>query len=313
MLLREKYKPKCLDELYINKNKIRFIKSLIDIDTLNILFYSTNNYNMSIIINVLLKQYYNNDFNNENILYINSLKDNGISYYRNDVKVFCQTISFKKKKTIVIDDFDTTNEQAQQLIRMYIDNYSNNVNFIINCYNIQKILSCIQSRLNIINIDIDNIILNNVFDKICDNEQLYYNNDVKKFIINNSDKSICKMMNYMDKLIITGLDITLDVCIEICINISYNTIDNYIIECKNKNYIKSIEIINSLYNKGYTVLDIYNYLSNYIINTNNDILDENEKYEIIKILCKYIKIFHNIHENEIELCFLTNNIIKILL
>ena len=36
------------------------------------------------------------------------------------------------------------------------------------------------------------------------------------------------------------------------------------------------------------------------------------KYEIIKLICKYINIFHNIHEDGIELIFLTNNISKIL-
>jgi len=43
-----------------------------------------------------------------------------------------------------------------------------------------------------------------------------------------------------------------------------------------------------------------------------DIVNEEQKYEIIKLLCKYITIFHNIHEDEIELAFLTNNLIKLL-
>ena len=40
-----------------------------------------------------------------------------------------------------------------------------------------------------------------------------------------------------------------------------------------------------------------------------DILTETQKYEIIKLLCKYISIFHNIHEDEIELALFTNNLI----
>ena len=34
------------------------------------------------------------------------------------------------------------------------------------------------------------------------------------------------------------------------------------------------------------------------------------RYEIIKLLCEYITIFHNVHEDEIELALLTNDIIK---
>jgi hypothetical protein len=40
------------------------------------------------------------------------------------------------------------------------------------------------------------------------------------------------------------------------------------------------------------------------------ILTEDEKYKIIPIMCKYITIFHNIHEDEIELALFTNNLIQ---
>jgi hypothetical protein len=41
-------------------------------------------------------------------------------------------------------------------------------------------------------------------------------------------------------------------------------------------------------------------------------LDENEKYNIIPHLCKYITIFHNIHEDEVELALFTNSIFPLL-
>ena len=43
-----------------------------------------------------------------------------------------------------------------------------------------------------------------------------------------------------------------------------------------------------------------------------NLLNENEKYNIISFICKYITIFHNIHEDQIELALFTNNLIKIL-
>jgi septum formation topological specificity factor MinE len=55
------------------------------------------------------------------------------------------------------------------------------------------------------------------------------------------------------------------------------------------------------------ILDNY-YL--YIKLTNK--IDETQKFEIIKIICRYITIFHIIHEDEIELSLFTNNIISIL-
>jgi septum formation topological specificity factor MinE len=43
-----------------------------------------------------------------------------------------------------------------------------------------------------------------------------------------------------------------------------------------------------------------------------DILNETQKYDIIPIICKYISIFHNIHEDEIELSLFSNNIYVLL-
>ena len=41
-------------------------------------------------------------------------------------------------------------------------------------------------------------------------------------------------------------------------------------------------------------------------------LSESEKYEIIPIICKYITVFHNIHEDEIELALFSNNLFPLL-
>jgi len=40
------------------------------------------------------------------------------------------------------------------------------------------------------------------------------------------------------------------------------------------------------------------------------LLNEEEKYKIISIICKYINIFYSIHEDEVELSLFTNNIIN---
>ena len=61
------------------------------------------------------------------------------------------------------------------------------------------------------------------------------------------------------------------------------------------------------YLKNNTIYDNY-----FLYVKTTALLDEKEKYEIIKLLCKYITIFHNIHEDEIELALFTNNITQLL-
>jgi hypothetical protein len=73
---------------------------------------------------------------------------------------------------------------------------------------------------------------------------------------------------------------------------------------------QAIKLIYDVYDKGYSVMDI---LDNYFLFVKNtDIISEDEKYEVIPIICKYITVFHNIHEDEIELALFTNNLSKIL-
>ena len=43
-----------------------------------------------------------------------------------------------------------------------------------------------------------------------------------------------------------------------------------------------------------------------------NLYSEDEKYQIIPIVCKYISVFHDIHENEIELALFTNNIYNLI-
>ena len=54
-------------------------------------------------------------------------------------------------------------------------------------------------------------------------------------------------------------------------------------------------------------------LDNYFIFVKTtQILSEEYKYKIIPFICKYITIFHNIHEDEIELALFSNNLFSIL-
>jgi len=55
--------------------------------------------------------------------------------------------------------------------------------------------------------------------------------------------------------------------------------------------------------------DILDYLFSFVKST--EMLNETQKYKIIPFLCKYITVFHNIHEDVIELALFTNNIYEI--
>jgi hypothetical protein len=98
---------------------------------------------------------------------------------------------------------------------------------------------------------------------------------------------------------------------DICTNISFYEFEKFTI-CwfEKKDIYSAKDVIFNIFNKGYSVVDI---LDNYFIYIkHNDIINEELKYKIIKIICCYISIFHTIHETELELVLFTNDLIKIL-
>ena len=77
---------------------------------------------------------------------------------------------------------------------------------------------------------------------------------------------------------------------------------------KENNFKDARSIINSLYKKGYSVMDILDSYFQFVKFT--DILDEMDKYKIIKFIMKYIAYFHTLHENPIELTFFTFDLME---
>ena len=183
-----KYRPKFLSEFTIDPKIIELIKIFINMDKLNILFVGNSGSGKTTLINCIIKEYYGTEYDTTNILIINSLKEQGISYYRSEVKTFCQTMCTlsNKKKFIILDDIDNINEQSQQVFRNCVDKYSKNVNFIASCSNSQKVIDSFQSRVIILKIkQLEINYLEEIITKICTSEKLL-DKVAKDFII-----SIC--------------------------------------------------------------------------------------------------------------------------
>ena len=110
-----KFQPLYFSDFYIDPTIINLLQTLILMDNMNILFIGNVGSGKTTLINAVIREYYKDIDPKKytpNILYINSLKDQGINYYRTDVKTFCQTNSSikNKKKIIVLDDIDLINE-----------------------------------------------------------------------------------------------------------------------------------------------------------------------------------------------------------
>ena len=308
-----KYQPSLLDEFEYEDDLIILIRTLLIMDNLNIIFIGDSGCGKTSLINIIVREYYGEKTQNDNILIINSLKDQGITYYRTDVKIFCQTPSsiIGKKKILILDDIDNINKQSQQVFRNFIDKYSHNVHFISSCNNSQKVIDSIQSRLTFIKIKaLHQTNLIKIINKISDKENIILDDECKKFILSISNNSIKILINYLEKIKLINIPITLQLVEEVCTNITFTDFELFTKFCKfEKNIVKAINLLYTLFDKGYSVMDILDSYFLFVKSTN--LLTEDEKYKIIPIICKYITVFHNVHEDEIELSLFTNSLIKI--
>lgn len=315
-LFINKYQPLYFDDYENDNEVIKMLKTLILIDNLNILLIGDTASGKTTLLNSLIREYYfgytPKDYD-ENVLYINNLKEQGINYYRTDVKTFCQTSSNikSKKKIIVLDDIDLINEQSQQVFRNCIDKYSHNVQFISSCSNTQKVIESLQSRFIIIKIKSlqhENFI--SILNHIKQIENIEIDDDAIDFIVSISNNTVKILINYMEKFKLIGEKITLNLAMRLCTNISFFMFEEYTKLILSQKLKEAISLIYEIYDKGYSVMDI---LDNYFIFVKSStIINEEQKYRIIPYICKYITIFHNIHEDEIELSLFTNNLIEIL-
>ena len=153
-----KYHPFFAKDVSSDASFLGTLNMLREMDELNILFVSKPNSGKTTLLYALIYEYYElkpfEKLPENNLLFVNNLKDQGIHYFRNEMKTFSQTRSsiFGKKKMIIIDDIDWINEQCQQVFRNYLDKYHNNIHFLCVCTNQHKVIESIQSRLLVINI-----------------------------------------------------------------------------------------------------------------------------------------------------------------
>lgn len=312
-----KYKPYFIDDFCIDPNLKTVLKTFIEIDNLNILLIGSSSSGKTTLLHAIIREYYNlsktSSFPENNILFINNLKEQGIQYYRNEMKTFCQSHSGipGKKKLVILDDLDNINEQSQQVFRNYIDKYKNNINVISVCTNIQKVIESIQSRLHILKITQPTREQNlAIMNKIVEKENLQIDESTKHYLLAISGNSIRIIINYLEKMTILALPVDTDLCKKICFNISLQKFETFLKEIQCRNLSKAVDILYEIYDYGYSVIDILDYFFIFVKMTT--IIDENTKYCIIPHICKNITVFHNIHEDGIELAIFANNIYSII-
>lgn len=322
-LFFNKYKPQNIEQMVLPEKIKDLLMYFLNTNDFSFLIYGECGTGKTTLIELLIQKYYEDiEFENEikkqeflkkNVKYINELGEGGINYVRNEIKTFCKIHSNtkNKKKILVIDNIDNINEQSQQIFRNFIDNYSHNVIFLCSCTNLQKIITSFQSRIKILKIPkITNETLLCIMDTICNQENIRLNSETKDFLLNISNYSIRILITYLEKLYLLNNEINIETCKQLCTNIDYRQFQCYLENvCIHKNIISAINILQDILKNGYSVVDLLDELFNYIKIT--QVIEEELKYKIIKVICKYISYFYTKQEDNIELFLFSYEVLNL--
>ena len=288
------------------------IETLIDIDSLHIMLVGSAGTGKTTLCNLILKEYYKGEIDYANVLYINSVKEQGVQYYRTEVRIFCQTTStvVGKRKTIVLDDMDIISEQGQQVFLTGLDNYGHLVNYIVTCRCQHNLIESIHSRLICIQLSpFTSAYLHELLQMISKKENITVTEEAQHMVVARCNNSIRTLINYVEKFKLINELVTEDLVRQSCSSIQESYLGDLMACIMKKELKPALKIVRSISDDGYAVMDILDAFFSFMKLYTG--IDDTLKYKITKIISKYICIFNQIHEHSVELLFFVNELIEV--
>lgn len=313
-LLINKYKPYTINDFYGQEESKIFLRNMMEFNNVNFLLIGNSGYGKTTFLEAFVKDYFSyfkiTNIKN-NFLFINQSKEQGINFFKNDIKLFCQSNNnlHKFKKLLVIDNLDTIPDSSQHILRSLMDSYSKHVLFIASAVVQQKIISALQSRF------ITHFLsspkqedFSNITNHIINLEKIDIQNPmIIKSIVFKSNNSFRKLINSLDKLRLLNVKITSSLCTSMTCDINdslFQSIFDFINIGKLEEACASILNIPNL---GYSNIDIFESFYEFIKCSE---LEDKYKLKIIPIICQFISNYYIHYENRLDLVIFVNKIYK---
>lgn len=208
-------------------------------------------------------------------LNINASEERSIEMIRTRVKDFMRSksVNSNSKKMVMLDEGEALTRDAMMALKNMIEEYSDNVFFVITTNNIDKIPQPMQSRFNILHFTKPNKDqIRGYLSTICEDEKMQYNDDALQKLINLHYPSIRCMIQVLQDLKTQNKNVTIE---------NITSIDDEWVkvweDIKNKKYNKILKEVNE------NTLDIQSFV-NWLFHYMVEYDDITKKIKIIQIL-----------------------------
>jgi replication factor C subunit 2/4 len=311
----EKYRPKNSTEIILEPFIKQKIEKILESKSIpNMIITGEPGTGKTSTILFLAKQIYGDKYN-DNVLELNASDDRGLSIINNTIFPFCKkktccfinsqnkSNKYPNHKLVILDEADSITQKAQNLLSNIISKFRINTRIVFICNDCTKIIESIQSRCMIIKYPrINSTNLYQKIEYICNKENIPYNIDGINTLLFVSDQDIRQSINNLE-----------------CIYYSFGHLDEnnvyklidkpkpyYIAQilksCYTNDFNHTIDIVKSLYNKGYTPNDILLTFMKYLFENNNYELKYETKLKIYEIISlSYIRVNGGI-DTLLQLC-----------
>ncbi|MDG5778238.1 replication factor C small subunit [Haloarculaceae archaeon H-GB2-1] len=143
----EKYRPRTLDDIVGQDTIVERLRSYVERNDLpHLLFSGQAGIGKTTSAQAVARELYGDDWQ-ENFLELNASDQRGIDVVRDRIKNFARS-SFggHEYRIIFLDEADALTSDAQSALRRTMEQFSNNVRFILSCNYSSQIIDPIQSR-----------------------------------------------------------------------------------------------------------------------------------------------------------------------
>lgn len=315
----EKYRPKNSQEILLEPFIKQKIEKILENKSIpNMIITGEPGTGKTSTILFLAKQIYGDRYE-ENVLELNASDDRGLSIINNTIYPFCKkrtschesntNSNYPNHKLVILDEADSITPKAQNLLSNIISEFRKNTRIVFICNDCTQIIESIQSRCMIVKyprINSDN--LYQKIESICQNENIPYTSIGINTLLFVSDQDIRQSINNLECIFYSFGKIDEDSVFKLIDKPKPYYISEILKKCFDGDYVGTINIVKSLYTKGYTPNDILLTFMKYLFESfstdfnHNLNLKEETKLKIYEILSlSYIRVNGGI-DTLLQLC-----------